>query len=175
MSKQTNGDPAVGADVAAPAVLDHILAQGERHLASVAPNLPLEVTFGFGGHDFKARLDAAGDGALLRLEADLGPVPFTSENPRSRAEALARATGGQDPGLPGLCRVHKGRLKLLSRTRLPRPADGTAVLHALVVCLLEARPAFARLSGAPEAPGEPILAEAPARPAFTAERRAARR
>jgi hypothetical protein len=155
----------------AAAILDHILAQGERHIEAVRPTLPLDLTFGFEGHDFKARFDRAPGGALLRLEADLGPIPFTSENAAARLGMLARAAGLKGVGISGRCIVHKGRLKLLSQTHMPEPADGHAVLSALAICLLEVQPTLGAMGGG--APQETRAAPPPATVRrFSAERRA---
>jgi hypothetical protein len=167
---RANAPSAVGPRGTA-AILDHILAQGERHIEAVRPTLPLDLTFDFEGHDFKARFDAAPGGATLRLEADLGPIPFTSEDAAARLRMLARAAGLKGAGISGRCVVHKGRLKLLSRTHMPEPADGVAVLSAIAICLLEAKPTLATLGG-PSHPEMQAIHPLVAARRFTAERRA---
>ena len=130
-----NRDP-TGSDAA----LDRILARGEQLVRELGPLLPLDLTFCFEGHDFKAHFEATddGEGAVLLLEADLGRLPFTAEDPAGRARLLAQVAAAGDE-TPGRFLVHRGRLKLLSRTRLPLPTDGLALISALAICLLEAR------------------------------------
>ena len=158
-----NRDPTGG-----DAVLDRMLAQGERLVRELGPILPLDLTFGFEGRDFKARFEAAGgapgeEEAVLLLEAHLGRVPYSAEDAAARARLLARVAAFEGPQAPGRFLVHRGRLKLLGRTRLPMPADGFSLIAALAICVLEARSFLSEFAAGDEIP---------ATRRFSAERRA---
>lgn len=109
--------------------------------------LPLDLTkerpcrFGFRwrGIPFAATVLLDAGDRYLQVDADLGVVPFTLEDP-ARRQALLALRGRQRVGYFAVdCH---GRLHQHAELRLAEPGDAGALVTALVTLLLVAWPAY---------------------------------
>jgi hypothetical protein len=121
--------------------LNLVLADADRRLTRLAPTPPINFRFQWQGIPFAARVVVTDDGATrLRLVGDLGPVPYSAENPRGRDRlmSLVQWRGAAKP-----CRFAMGQrqhLNLLGDTDVAAPLTGTAIIAAAAKLLLQARP-----------------------------------
>lgn len=124
----------------------------------VGQNIPVPATFTFvwRGTHFRGELDyqtieygreslaVEGSELILIIRADLGPVPYSSENAIGRKQMLDFAQR-DDMGPYGSQRISaKKRLEYAVRTRLPGPAHGVNIMTAAVTVLLQSEGYFAR-------------------------------
>ena len=132
----------------APATLAAMVETGRRILRELGTDRPLVARFVWNEVPFRVRVQIDG-GKRLEIEAELGPVPFTAENPEGRAACYALARHA-DPALPGRYAVAGGSLHFLGRTHLPTGAGNQDLLIAIITWLLLARPFLVRRDSVPE-------------------------
>jgi hypothetical protein len=119
---------AVAADLAS------VRREAEARLAALVPQLPAVFRFDWRGMAVTGRLEA-GQPNQVRLIADLGPVPYTAEDPTRRAAALA---------LDGRrhLRAVNNRLMLAMTEPLDGPSHVPDIVTAITLALIKARPAI---------------------------------
>lgn len=140
--------------------LSEIFDDDGTHLAG--QKLPVPATFTFTWRDtlFRGELDhrvlesdgdsetVTSDELILAIRADLGPVPYSSENAIEREQVFDFARRN-DTGSHGSQKIStKKRLEYTVMTRLPGPAYGVDIMTAAVAVLLQSERYFAQATAA---------------------------
>jgi len=126
--------------------LSAILESKEAELALQKLPVPASFTFVWHNRRFRGELDhlenGGGGDLTLTIRADLGPLPFSAEDPHGRRNMLEFA-GHSDAGPWGHQRISKKkRLEYAVKTRLTGPVLGGDIMTAAVVVLLQSAPYF---------------------------------
>ncbi len=100
---------------------------------------PCQFRFTWRGIGFAADLLDDGTDVRLRLDADLGPVPYSLENP-ARRQSLLAICGNRRCGQFAVGR--DGHLHHYAEMPMDAAPDATALVTAVVKLLLVARPAY---------------------------------
>jgi hypothetical protein len=114
--------------------LASVRLEAEARLAALVPRLPAAFRFDWRGMAVTGRLEA-GEPKRVHLVADLGPVPYTAEDPMRRAAALALDGRRQ-------LRAINNRLTLAMTEPLDGPGHVPGIVTAITLALIKARPAI---------------------------------
>ncbi len=96
----------------------------------------IQFDFGFRDIRFVGRVDEGGGRAHLKLEGDLGPMPFSAESPAAR-NGLARIVEAANDHLQEqVFRVAQGRILLGRDLDIPVPVSATGLIGAVTRFLL---------------------------------------
>jgi hypothetical protein len=140
--------------------LSEILDEDGKHLAGQKLPVPATFTFIWRGTRFRGELSQhmpessddseaiASDDLIFTIRADLGPVPYSSENAIGRDQVFDFARRS-DTGTKGSQRISaKKRLEYTVKTRLPGPAFGIDIMTTAVAVLLQSESYFAHAAAA---------------------------
>lgn len=111
---------------------------------------------------FTCRYQEGGDGGMLRIAGDVGPLPFTAESPAARA-GLNHIVADANDLLGPTFRLSQGRILFVAAEPVQRPLTATHVVAAAAVMLIPAAPyldlisVYVRPPLAPFRPGESAL------------------
>ncbi len=90
-------------------------------------------------------------GAALTLTCDLGPLPYTAEDPIVRLQIL-KALAKPPPDLPARLRLAPGqRLEFTNVTRFEAWPRAAQLIHGLIIILMQMRPHLALFRGLTQA------------------------
>lgn len=120
----------------------HVSQRREARKRTLA--MPSRFRFQWHGRSFQAALERDGTAARLRIDADLGPVPFSLEDAARRRAHLA-LRGRSRVGSFAVDRL--GRLRHFVEVELDGPPDGPALVTAIVKLLLAVQPVYDRAAG----------------------------
>jgi hypothetical protein len=118
-----------------PVELDRLALRGTMGLEPQ----PGDIAFRFAYLDvpFSGHVERRGDGAVLRLTGDLGPLPFTIEAAQRRRRALRTiAAAMRDTGLDWQV-SEKQAIAVNGEVELARPLTPSAMIAGAVTLLLE--------------------------------------
>lgn len=123
----------------------------------------LNFSFDYTGAAFTATVEPLEDGAHLRIDADLAPMPYTAEG-RARRNEVQQILKASRAGLKygRLTLDDQGHIHLISELTLGRPVTPVSLVTAATQLLIAATPWIALLR---RHLGPTARAEAPARPA----------
>lgn len=102
------------------------------------------------------------DGGMLRLDGDVGPLPFTAESPAARA-GLGQIVAAANDVLGSTFHLSQGRILLAAGEKVQRPLTATHVVAAASSILIPVLPyldliaVYIRPPMAPARPGESAL------------------
>jgi hypothetical protein len=142
-----------------PLDIDAVLEGAEAPPLSLDKG-PVAFDFGFRFVRFAARLERQGDGALLRLVGDLGPMPYSAESPAARSGLARIVESGNSVLGAGTFRVVQGRILLGGEGPVPCPVAAVGLVSAITRLLAPAIPymeliaMYVRPPQAPARPGE---------------------
>lgn len=99
------------------------------------------IQFDFTWHQLHVacRYQNGGNGGVLRLAADVGPLPFTAESPTARA-GLVRIAAAANDLLGPTFRVSQGRMLLVASEPVQPPLTATHVVAAAAAMLIPVVP-----------------------------------
>ncbi len=116
--------------------IDRLLEQGHRHLADIAPELPVKFTFAWRGIDFIGHVHELDDELELRLYGDVGPLPFSSERPGARRRLLLLTRRSENDGAVRFAVTRRQRVGVLGQIGVEVPVTCGSIVVAATRLLL---------------------------------------
>ncbi len=116
-----------------------------------APKLPMNLRFAWHERTFEGELERRDEGIVLRLRADIGILPYTSEDPATRRQLIEEMNASDTRPTGRLELVDNHRIHWSHEVQLPKPKSLTVktVLTNIAVLILLARPYFDAMTMAP--------------------------
>jgi hypothetical protein len=116
-----------------------------------APKLPMSFRFAWHEQTFEGDLEQRNEGIVLRLRADIGILPYTSEDPAARRQLIEEVSASGTRPTGRLELVDNHHLHWRHEVQLPTPKSLTikTILTNIAVLILLARPYFDATTMAP--------------------------
>ncbi len=96
-----------------PIELHSVTVAPDGALKRQAPRLPMDFRFTWRDIDFQGDIDEWGQGVRLRLQTDLGPLPYTAQDADARQNLIALITSAQS-GEPCKLEIIEGQTVVLT-------------------------------------------------------------
>lgn len=108
--------------------------------------IALNFTFDYTGTTFTAAVEPVADGATLRIDADLAPMPYTAEGRERRRDIQSIVKASRNGMKHGrLSLDDQGHIHLVSELPLERPVTPSVVVAGATRLLIAATPWIALL------------------------------
>ena len=132
-----------------PAALDHVLEQAQAQLATLQDSRELRGRVSWCGLSFSVLVSKQShQKRLMRLEADLGFLPYSVEDEAARRNAMTDYMALRRAGLPGLSLGLAGPGKVSARADTVINGDQSIdkIYEALALVLMSLGPQLTRLA-----------------------------
>lgn len=121
--------------------LESLLQEGTDKLVWSMPKLPILFRFDWEQIQFSGRLNKLDDGHRLLLLGDLGPLPFTAEQPQYRERLLQLlAWDAKGERIKFVLEPTRHRIYLMIDDLLDQKITGQYLVSSTITSLLHARP-----------------------------------
>lgn len=128
------------------AALDVRLDKVEEALSPIVSGFPARFTFSWFGSPVAAVLSPANrDRRLLSLDALLGALPFTAEDPQARLQALQAVSALARNARDRIAIAPGGGIHFVMETWVDADVSGSVLVEAMAVILIGAEDAVADL------------------------------
>ena len=124
----------------APFDLLKVMEEAKARLERAAPKPPLSFRFRWQGQQYAGRIERVDDGLILKLLGDIGPVPYSAENPRRRESWISLAHWRGRESEYRFIVTPRRRLTLLAHRPIAEPLSVTSIMGELTRMLLSVRP-----------------------------------
>ncbi|OUR76750.1 hypothetical protein A9Q83_13360 [Alphaproteobacteria bacterium 46_93_T64] len=123
-----------------PAKIEDLILEGSEKLVWLTPTAPLSFSFTWEKVIFTGKLTKVGEDHRLILLGDLGPLPFSAENPHYRERLLKLIAWQPEERMKFVLEPHHQRIYLMIDDILPKELTGILLIASVIASLFHVRP-----------------------------------